>query len=162
MAPGAYGSPAAVRSAVPVPCDRVLFFRRGQAMPVSPAGITRVLWRRCEQPQDGGATLWGGLCCSLGFSTSLHRLGARGHTYGTCCFGPWRSDAVVLGSFERRGKGNNAGIPHTRISYAGREISPSIADHDSKAGLALDRRVDVTVVPRVLFQSTQVPRQMPR
>ena len=29
-------------------CDRVLFFRRGQAMPVSPAGITHFLWRRCE------------------------------------------------------------------------------------------------------------------
>jgi hypothetical protein len=58
---------------VPVPCDRVCFFRLGQVMPVLPTGITCVRWRLCEQPQDGGATLWGGISCTQGFFTSLDR-----------------------------------------------------------------------------------------
>jgi len=41
-----------VHRAVSLPCDRVFFFRLGQVMPVLPAGITRVRWRLCEQPQD--------------------------------------------------------------------------------------------------------------
>jgi hypothetical protein len=40
----------------------------------------------------------------------------------------------------------NASIPHTRIEYAGRGASEPIADHASKAGLALDRRADVTML----------------
>src|SRR5262245_54949169 len=104
MTPGAYGSPAAVRSAVSVPCDRMFFFRLGQGMPMLPAGITCVFWRRCEQPQEVGATLWGGVGCTLGFSTSLHHPGAGGHAHGTCHWSQRSSDAVVLGSGERRGK----------------------------------------------------------
>ena len=56
---------------MPVPCDRVLFFRLDLVMPVLLAGITRVRWRLCEQPQDGGATLWGGIGYRL-LTLSIH------------------------------------------------------------------------------------------
>jgi hypothetical protein len=50
------------------------------------------------------APVWGGECCTQGFSISLHRLGAWGHAEGTCYVGPWSSDAVCLGSVARREK----------------------------------------------------------
>ena len=88
----------------------------------------------------------GGECCSLGFSTSLHRLGAWGHTYGTCRFGQWSSDAVFLGSCERRGKGNNAGVPrtacHMLVVILGIQSQPR-----GHSRLALNYRVDGTVLP---------------
>src|SRR5262249_32686084 len=63
----------------------------------------------------GGKRLHSGL---LYMSVSRRR---RGHPYGTCHFGPWGSDGVVLGSFDRSGKGNNAGVPRTHTSYTGRD-----------------------------------------
>ena len=53
-------------------------------------------------------------------------------------------------------------MPRTRISYAGRGALAPRADTESTAGLALDRRVDVTTLQCALVQCTQVPGQMPR
>jgi hypothetical protein len=75
------------------------------------AAVTKGLVRppRCRACwRQRVATLWGGNRCSRGFSTSLHRPGAGGHAYGTCHLGQRSSDAVVLGSCERREKADKS------------------------------------------------------
>ena len=160
-----------MRRAVPVPCDRVLFFRLGQVMPVSPAGNTHVRWRLCEQPQDVDVTLWGGECCSLGFSLSRHRPGKGGTPIEPATLASVVATLFSRKRLKKREKADKSASDFTanlaHVDRKRKQMSsrlwaylipvfrmvvlspwhPEPTDTESTIGMSLDCRVDVTVLP---------------